>query len=167
MWVRENFWQYGQWRRIRDDRRIKDDRYLFEPMSFNGGNLIFAADTPVFLNDQPRGKFAQTEPAWHLRPNIFLERKNSRLTLAVMATKIEPVQKISEDDARAEGMGEPYLGDGDPPFTEQAVQVSRVMQFRNLWRTLHGADAWDANREVVAISFTVHRCNIDAMKEAA
>ena len=35
---------------------------------------------------------------------------------------------------------------------------------RNL-NSIHGPDAWDANPWVAAISFTVHRCNIDTMEE--
>ena len=36
--------------------------------------------------------------------------------------------------------------------------------FRSLWNSLHGPEAWDANPWVAAISFTVHRCNIDQMQ---
>lgn len=35
--------------------------------------------------------------------------------------------------------------------------------YKLIWNNLHGADAWDANPWVVAISFTVHRGNIDQM----
>ena len=91
------------------------------------------------------------------RSPLHLARKDSRLTLTVTATKIEPVQAISEADAEAEGIGEPYLGDGDPPFTEQAIMVSRVKQFRNLWMDLHGKESWANNPEVVALSFTVEK----------
>lgn len=40
--------------------------------------------------------------------------------------------------------------------------------FRCLWESLHGAGAWDDNPDVVAITFTVHRMNVDAyLQEAA
>ncbi len=34
--------------------------------------------------------------------------------------------------------------------------------FKDLWNSLHGPDAWDANPWVVAVTFTVEQRNIDA-----
>jgi hypothetical protein len=141
-------------------REAMGERWRFKP-DYNDfvAHVIF---------DEPQGaKPARTELGWHKRPSIFLPREYSRLTLIVTATKIERLNDISEEDAKAEGMPEPYFGDGDPPFTESAIMVSRVKQFRNLWNTLHGADAWSENPEVVALSVSVHKTNIDAMKTAA
>jgi hypothetical protein len=84
---------------------------------------------------------------------IHMPRWASRLTLLVTGVKLEWLHEISEEDAAAEGMPAPYLGDGDPPF--QRVTVTRRMQFRNLWDVLHGPGAWDANPWVAAISFVV------------
>src|SRR5579872_528511 len=47
------------------------------------------------------------KPAW--RSPIHMPRWASRLTLIVTATRIERVQEISEDDARAEGVTAPVL----------------------------------------------------------
>jgi hypothetical protein len=108
----------------------------------------------------------RSAPKW--KPCIHLPRWASRLTLVVTATKMEPLQAISEDDAKAEGIGEPYLGDGDPPFEEPGQMISRWQQYRNLWNKLHGAGSWDTNPEVIALTFTAHKVNIDQMaKEAA
>ncbi len=98
------------------------------------------------------------------KPSIHMPRWASRLTLIVTETKRERLQDISEKDAEAEGIGEPYLGDGDPPYEEMGVIVSRKMQFRNLWNTLHGSEAWTENPEVCAISFRCIKANIDAME---
>jgi hypothetical protein len=45
--------------------------------------------------------------------------------------------------------------------------LSRQAGFGELWDSLHGDGAWDENPEVVALSFTVHKQNIDALAEAA
>lgn len=34
------------------------------------------------------------------------------------------------------------------------------------WRRLHGPDTWDANPEVVALTFAIYKINIDAMPKA-
>jgi hypothetical protein len=40
-------------------------------------------------------------------------------------------------------------------------------EYRSLWNSLHGPEAWDANPWVYALTFTVHYDNIDAMKGGA
>ncbi len=94
-------------------------------------------------------------------PSIHMPKRASRLSLRVTDMRMERLQDISEEDARAEGAGDSYLGDGDPPFTESAVMVTPQMQFRNIWRRIHGPDAWDSNPEVIAVNFEVHQQNIE------
>lgn len=99
-----------------------------------------------------------------LNPCIHMPRAFSRLTLAVAATKIEKVQAISESDAKREGCAG-VLGP-NPDFPDE-WDPSPQEEFADLWRSLHGATSWDSNPEVVALTFTVHKTNIDQMREAA
>ncbi|HVJ31602.1 MAG TPA: hypothetical protein VND94_00685 [Terriglobia bacterium] len=103
-----------------------------------------------------------------LVPPIHMPRWASRLTLVVTATRIERLQDISEADARAEGIaplpsGRFHCGHDDEG---EITCKSAITAFGWLWNSLHGVDAWMANPEVVALSFTVHKINIDQMKEA-
>lgn len=91
-------------------------------------------------------------------PSIHMPRWASRLTLTVTATKIERLQKITNADAIAEGCGVNF----DHPTPEKTREPFPAQRFKDLWINLHGADAWDANPEVVALTFTVERRNIDA-----
>lgn len=128
------------------------------------GDLLWVRESWAFGHDGMRFMATDKEKVGHLtkwRPSIHLKRTDSRITLVVFDIKIEPLQNITEYDAGLEGMPEPYMGDGDPPFEESAMLISRKQQFRNLWNKLHGGYAWDQNPEVVAISFTVHRRNVD------
>ncbi|HVJ44676.1 MAG TPA: hypothetical protein VM639_24475 [Dongiaceae bacterium] len=111
-----------------------------------------------------------------LVPPIHMPRWASRLTLVVTATKIERLQDISEADAIAEGVvkNEPsgnLLCTYVPGLPEVELRcadgVSAGLVFARLWRHLHGPESWDANPDVVALSFTVHKTNIDQMKEPA
>lgn len=114
-----------------------------------------------------------------------MPRWASRLTLTVEGVKVERLQEISEEDAIAEGIARENVivdtkcyggvhheitadrywsgaaGDPDEGY-EDGCEA-----FAALWRSIHGPDAWDANPWVAAISFTVHKCNIDAMREVA
>lgn len=99
-------------------------------------------------------------------PSIHMPRRASRLTLTVTATKVERVQGISEADARAEGMQN--LGGGDLAdfwwYEHDGLAKAGATArdgFALLWNSLHGDRAWTANPEVVALTFTVERRNID------
>lgn len=85
---------------------------------------------------------------------LNMPRIVSRLTLTVTAAKIERLQDISEADVWAEGMehdvsqlGKDWAAFGD-------LKYSRPQNaFAALWNSLHGEGAWDANPEVVALTF--------------
>lgn len=92
----------------------------------------------------------RSKPRW--RPSIHMPRWASRLTLVVTKVRVERLQDISEDDAADEGV---ILTDLNWPTYRT--------NFAELWRSIHGPDAWAANPWVAAISFSVHRANIDAL----
>lgn len=118
-------------------------------------------------------------------PSIHMPRWASRLTLTVTAVRVERLQAISEQDAAAEGVEPPAaeredhdwsicpkcggtglhgaLGHSLGVMEVDCVECATSRQrFRHLWSHLHGEDAWDANPEVVVISFDVRKGNIDA-----
>lgn len=109
-------------------------------------------------------------------PSIHMPRWASRLTLTVTAVKVERLQEISEEDAKAEGVESvpnnfgngaayrDYLG--RPDDTAEWFK-SPVDSFRSLWLSLHGDESWDANPEVCALSFTVEKRNIDRKEPVA
>lgn len=102
---------------------------------------------------------ASLEPSWRWKPSIHMPRCASRLTLVVTDVRIQRVQEISVADALAEGW----------PGAKAANRQPATRWFSGLWDSLN-ADrgfGWAANPWVVALTFTVHRCNIDAMREAA
>ncbi|HEY8343343.1 MAG TPA: hypothetical protein VIK75_10195 [Calditerricola sp.] len=99
------------------------------------------------------------------RPSIHMPRWASRLTLEVTGVKVERLQDISEEDAIAEGIRPWKLGWHSQEDHEHIGWKSPAIAFRDLWNRLHGPDAWDANPWVVAISFTVHKANVDALIE--
>ncbi len=98
-----------------------------------------------------------------------MPRWASRLTLLVTDVRVQRLQEISEDDAKAEGADDGFrqiVAPGNCPEPRcDGVHYGPLWHFRDLWNSIHGPDAWDANPWVAAISFTVHRCNIDTMEE--
>ena len=157
LWVRENWTACGTgvWT-IADARTwIASDQKLY-----------FAADegNPTYLK-------------WW--PSIHMPREFSRLTLAVTEVRVERLQDISEADVLAEGIDpldsqfvssfdrwEKAESGGGRIVVASEVRTRRPA-FERLWNSINGPDAWDANPWVAAISFTVHRANIDALSEVA
>jgi hypothetical protein len=108
-------------------------------------------------------------PPW--KPSIHMPRWASRLTLTVTDVRVQRLQEISEADAVAEGIERLIGSKGPNHFTREIVgkwsgsfnAPTAQEVFADLWNSLHGPDAWDANPWVCAISFDVHRCNIDQL----
>lgn len=108
-------------------------------------------------------RYAATDAIHELRvkrPSIHMPRWASRLTLIVTDVRVQRLQEISEDDARAEGaVQNPTSGiDVGGPYRSA---------FCTLWCNVHRSeDAWIENPWVAAISFDVHHSNIDALGTA-
>lgn len=92
------------------------------------------------------------------RPSIHMPREFSRLTLIVTDVRVQRLWEITPADSIAEGCSA-YANsvtiDCDTPDPRD--------DFISLWKSINGPDAWDANPYVAAYTFTVHKCNIDAM----
>lgn len=99
-------------------------------------------------------------------PSIHMPRWASRLTLIVTGVKVERLQDISYDDCVSEGIEQRWTCLN--PATGSYAHDNDVQDnFCTLWKSINGAESWQANPWVVAVSFTVHHCNIDQMQEAA
>lgn len=133
LWVRENWKPHSIYVAIK-------------PRDIPNSRIFFAADDGSFPSNTP----------W--RPSIHMPRWASRLTLVITATKVERLQEISEADARAEGV-EPAVAGADETRQIKTYRTG----FVRIWRKLHGEESWLENPEVVALTFTVHKTNIDAM----
>lgn len=93
-----------------------------------------------------------------LRPSIHMPRWASRLTLTVTDVRVQRLNNISAADAIAEGChvyANSATIDCDTPDPRT--------EYRALWNSIHGPEAWALNPWVCALTFETHRCNIDQM----
>lgn len=95
-------------------------------------------------------------PGGKWRPSIFMPRWASRITLEIAEVRVQRLNDISDEDAKAEGVepgcltcGENCLYSGGCGCTRPAYRDS----FINLWNTINGPESWDANPFVWAITF--------------
>jgi hypothetical protein len=78
----------------------------------------------------------------------YMPRWASRILLEIVSIRVERLQDISEEDARAEGTQEPsvaaLIGGGD--VTERRV-------FSRLWAKINGPESWKINPFVWVVAF--------------
>ena len=123
-------------------------------------HVLYGADRAQAVVPMPGGNWAwkyDRTSMGRMRPSIHMPRWASRLTLTVTDVRVQRLGRMSSSDARAEGPPiEPY----DTAWADEDPR-RWVLAFAALWDKLHGAGEWEKNPEVVALSFTVERRNID------
>ncbi len=136
---------------VRENFQVSGIGWGKKPKDARGGKVHYKADD--------NHGWQKIWGGW--RPSIHMPRWASRLTLTVTDVRVEQLQRISQEDALAEGVGclettAPALGEG---------RTARD-NFKTLWNIIHGLDAWYDNPWVVAYTFEVHHGNIDQMEKA-
>lgn len=125
------------------------------------GPIYYAADKHFFMN--------QPFPLGRSSVSIHMPRWASRLTLEVTAVRVQRLQDISEEDAKAEGA---ELRTGlDPADFAAGKDLSHARPnyrfgFYCIWDAIHpvGTPAvWSANPWIVALTFKVHKANVDEL----
>jgi hypothetical protein len=99
------------------------------------------------------------------RPSIHMPRWASRITLEIIGVRVERLQDISSEDAKAEGIERVGGGTSCNPWRnylkgkpgEMVLDCSSpVRSFQTLWSTIHAADGpndWKANPFVWVVQF--------------
>ena len=117
-------------------------------------SVQYAADSsyrkPDFSDEDRGHRFADlcdrsgdnAEP-WH--PSIHMWRELSRLTLEVVSVRVERLQDINEEGAKAEGAEQLHVGE---------IQSGSYRDgFQDLWESINGAESWDVNPWVWVVEF--------------
>ena len=131
LWVRETF--QGPLVSNELAEELYEDNSKFQ----NPEYFEYRADggpTPVYVDSDGNERHG-----W--KPSIFMPRWASRLLLEITDVRVERLQDISEEDARAEGVTPEYLGHNDPEG--DAWECRR--KFNDLWQSINGPDSWSAN----------------------
>ncbi len=108
----------------------------------------------------------EREAIW--KPSIFMGRKSSRLTLEITDVRVERLQDISEEDAKAEGCPGFDSEPADQGGTIYAMNgrssaPSSRAHYMHLWESINGAGSWGANPWVWVVDFK----RIEAKRVAA
>jgi hypothetical protein len=122
------------------------DDASFRLLNHNNGKLL----SKMTEDDELEPPLEMKQNGFKRKSSIFMPKALSRIWLEITGIRVERVQDISEDDAKAEGVEESggvEMKDGSPCYS---------WPYRELWDRLHGVDnpkAWEANPFVWVIEF--------------
>lgn len=127
-------------------------RETFAPSDDPPDGYIYRADVSQY-DWRTLEPFERKEKRW--TSPLFMRRSQSRLELDITNVRVERLQDISEEDAKAEGV--------EPVVTLRKVYPSKLAAdvehrsyregFADLWRSINGAESWDANPWVWVVEF--------------
>ncbi len=89
-------------------------------------------------------------------PSIHMPRWASRITLEITSVRVERLQEISIEDAKAEGAWGPddsIVQKVADYFGTDIFSANPRKAFQMLWESINGPDSWAANPWVWAIEF--------------
>ncbi|MBS3895119.1 hypothetical protein, partial [Serratia marcescens] len=112
-----------------------DRLWVRETFGDCGNRLVYRADTEDGAASQVK--------CWV--PSIHMPREACRILLEITAVRVERLNDISEEDAKAEGVKAGVC----PGHEHMMHQVA----FSELWQSIYGAESWRANPWVWVIEF--------------
>lgn len=124
---------------------------------YGGEKWVDYRATPKFEASHPAGWDCAPNDAEALkwRPSIHMPRWASRILLEITDVRVERLNAISEEDARAEGIIDGgCLNCGEPePCGCANPEPDATDAFAYLWQSIYGQENWNANPWVWVIEF--------------
>lgn len=141
-----------------DHRALVNDRFVSEACPFGvPGDRLWVRET---FNGNPESgigyAYRATQPEmdglpW--RPSIHMPRAASRITLEVVGVRVERLNEISEEDAKAEGAARHQCGHYVAQRPLDDVYENARDWFADLWESINGPGSWEANPWVWVVEF--------------
>jgi hypothetical protein len=123
------------------------------------GIIFYRADFPQTINDDGDIKTIQPEE-FKWSPSIHMPRWASRIILEIVNVRVERLNYISEEDAKAEGVNRSILSsqhliNESCRFAQLAgSQIATAQyQFAALWNSIYRPGSWEKNPWVWVVEF--------------
>jgi hypothetical protein len=142
LWCRETFWC---------DTREPNDCVIYaeNPMQYK-----YRLEQYTGVCDSGHTtEFLEQHRFWKRKPSIFMPRWASRITLEITNIRVERLQDIGEEDAKAEGVNILNLSPDEIYKFGVFASMSNKQMFELLWNKINGEKSWLENPFVWVIEF--------------
>lgn len=136
-------------------------RETWFPAAINGNKVLVGYHdkdpdhTHEFTTEKIDFYWKQLDKA-RMIPSIHMPKEAARIWLEVADIRVERLQDISEEDAKAEGVEMNRDGSWhDYLEPDRLCQDSAKASFQSLWMKINGPESWDANPWVWCVSYKV------------
>lgn len=141
IWVRENGWE----RPARTSKMLRDGADTWKRFYFDA--LLDSGEA-----EELKGY------GFKRRPSIHMPRWACRTVLEITEVRVERVQDISEEDAKAEGVtridhGREYYFSAMRDEPDHRNWGDPTDAYKELWESIHGKGSWELNPWVWVIEF--------------
>lgn len=127
LWVRETL------------RQKANGHFSNSPHAAKTDWVYSADDTPI----SPKYHLMVGWAAHRSKPSIHMPRWASRITLEITGVRVERLNEISEEDAKAEGIETSSNGRHFKNYRNNTLSVCLpVFSFMTLWESINGPDSW-------------------------
>lgn len=152
LWVKEMYYAYGWWELDRLTKTGKD-KWRFVDITKGFFEYRYHESAPNRLR-----KNSYRELGWYKRSSLFMPKSVCRIFLEITDIRVERLQDISQEDAKAEGVFPmPHRPDEECKPHAKATNHGDCFRcaFKFLWNKLNGekGHGWNANDWVWVISF--------------
>lgn len=141
----------------RGDRLWVREAFGLQVRHYGGGtgeHIVYRATNPNAIYCKS-AEGSQYPVKW--KPSIHMPRHSSRILLEITAVRVERLQDITEEQAKAEGVrlytDHAELGDWWHVEGIETYSADPRRSFELLWASINGAESWDANPWVWVVEF--------------
>lgn len=155
LWVKETYYAYGWWVKNGKTKTGKQKwKFIDFTVEDKDGKYHYEDSKPSTIENSR----TEQKIGWYKRTSLFMPMEACRLFLKVKSVRVERLQDICEEDARAEGVahvidkitgycGYDYLSGG------YNLMTTPYQGFMSLWKKINGTESWQANPWVWVVEF--------------
>lgn len=148
--VKEHAWM---WCEKQPNGRTTKGRQKFRYVPLKSAMVFYCADNPSTPLLDVVSPNTGNQWFWRKKLGRFLPRWASRLTLEIVRVRVDLLQEISEEDAKAEGVEPVSVGFRDGRDGGRNSSRSHIEGFGEIWESINGAESWKQNPYVWVIEF--------------
>lgn len=113
---------------------------------FHDREVVYKGSGEYISKDHPNNAVGKWKPAIHM------PRWACRTVVEITEIRVQRVQEINQIDVEAEGCKGEWVMPGKYSLNGHRARPT-IEQFKTLWQSINGADSWDANPFVWAMTF--------------